>query len=104
MIGRGSYGSPWIVGAVSRALQGKDPGSPPSGAALADLVIEQYESTLACYGSENGVKCMRKHLSWYLDDTDCGIDLRRRVLTTKDTDEVLRLIPEALASESKAAA
>ena len=63
MIGRGAYGKPWTVGAISRDLQGLKAIIPPNGKDLAEFVVEQYEGTLACYGVEVGVKCMRKHLS-----------------------------------------
>jgi len=89
MIGRGSYGSPWVVGAISRELQGFDPGFPPSGDALADLVIEQYEATLACYGEAVGVKCMRKHLSWYLANRPEGSDVRSRVIRSTEPTEII---------------
>jgi len=90
MIGRGSYGRPWVVGALSRVLQGLDEGFAPSGADLADVVIEQYEGTLACYGVEIGVKCMRKHLSWYLAGRPGGLELRARVIRSVEAADIIR--------------
>ncbi len=89
MIGRGSYGSPWIVGAISRELQGFDQSIPPTGSDLADLVIEQYEATLSCYGEAIGVKCMRKHLGWYLTDRPGGADVRSKIIRSLEPSEVI---------------
>ena len=89
MIGRGSYGSPWAIGAISRVLQGFDAGFAPSGAALADLVVEQYEGALSCYGVQNGVKCMRKHLSWYLAGREGGDALRSRVIRSMEVVDIM---------------
>lgn len=92
MIGRGAYGAPWIVGEVSRILQGKPAGSPPWGDEMRALVIEHYEGTLDCYGSEVGLRCMRKHLGWYLAGRPGGEVLRARVIRETEATEVLREI------------
>jgi len=62
-----------------------------SGAAgvMIDLVIEQYEATLACYGTEVGVKCMRKHLSWYLAGRAGGDAVRSKVIRCMEASEVI---------------
>ena len=49
MIGRGVYGNPWIVGDLSRELQGVAAQSAPCCSELADIVIEQYEATRSMY-------------------------------------------------------
>jgi len=89
MIGRGAYGSPWIVGAITAQLQGHEPEVSPSGSALADLVVEQYEGTLACYGVDVGVKCMRKHLSWYLAGRAGGDVIRSKVIRSMEASEII---------------
>ena len=89
MIGRGAYGQPWIVGTVARELEGLDGCLPPHGSALADLVVEQYEGTLACYGVEVGVKCMRKHLSWYLAGRPGGDIVRSKVIRSIEASDII---------------
>lgn len=89
MIGRGSYGFPWVIGAISRVLQGLDAGFPPSGRELGDLVIEQYEGALSCYGTAVGVKCMRKHLGWYLAGRAGGDEVRSRVIRCTEAADVI---------------
>ena len=90
MIGRGAYGKPWTVGAISRDLQGLKAIIPPSGKDLAEFVVEQYEGTLACYGVEVGVKCMRKHLSWYLAGRPGGDVVRAKVIRSMEASTILR--------------
>jgi len=89
MIGRGSYGRPWVIGNIARELQGLPSEVPPTGNALAEYVIEQYEETLRCYGSEVGVKCMRKHLSWYLAGRPAAETVRSRIIRSVDAKNVL---------------
>ncbi len=90
MIGRGSYGAPWSVGAIAKELQGLSAGYEPVGTVLGDLVIEHYESTLDCYGEAVGIKCMRKHLGWYLAGRPGGADLRSRIIRSMQPAEVIR--------------
>ncbi len=89
MIGRGAYGQPWIVGTVARELAGLNPELPPNGNTLADLVAEQYEAALACYGVEVGVKCMRKHLSWYLAGRPGGNIVRSNIIRSMEASDII---------------
>ncbi len=88
MIGRGAYGAPWRLGRWATALStGRDPGD-PSWSDQRDLVLEHYQSMLAAYGRELGVRVSRKHIGWYLENT--GRDAadvkrwRRRLCTDDD--------------------
>ncbi len=84
MIGRGSYGVPWLpallAGRIDTARAGQLRSSP-------DCVLEHYELMLEFYGIEYGLRQARKHISWYLDRLKlpgCATRLRRTVLTTGD--------------------
>ena len=104
MIGRGAQGRPWKLAEVAHALGGGNAPEIPEGAALADMICGHYSAMLHFYGAELGNRVGRKHLGWYLDDAGTGVAMRKRVLTCRDGDEVLRLIPEALADRERVAA
>ncbi len=104
MIGRGAQGRPWILAQIAHALCGGPAVAVPQGAALADMVAGHYQAMLGFYGSTLGNRVGRKHLGWYLEDRGGCVDLRGRLLTSRDPDEVLRLIPEALLNQRQAAA
>ena len=64
MIGRASYGRPWLAGEVACGL-GEATGSKPL--TLLDernLLLAQQEDTLKLYGAALGNKTFRKHLGW----------------------------------------
>ncbi len=96
MVGRASYGRPWLAGQIGSALNGEDVPQTPRGSALGDLVSEHYEALLDHYGVHIGLRAARKHLAWYLDaaEIDCPAGNRRVLLTAEDTAVVLRLIGE----------
>ncbi len=104
MVGRGAQGRPWLLAEIAHALWGHPAPVIPRGAALADMVAGHYQAMLGFYGAKLGNRVGRKHLGWYLDQAGCGVEMRRRVLTSRDPDEVLRLIPEALLDRGRVAA
>jgi nifR3 family TIM-barrel protein len=102
MIGRGAQGRPWILAEVAAALYGSARPKIPEGPALLEMVSAHYQAMLSFYGVELGRRVARKHLGWYLDETDCPSDLRRQILTASDPAEVLRALPAALAEREAA--
>ena len=62
MVGRASYGQPWLAGAIA----GSDL-APQSRSEILDYIIKHYEDMLEHYGSTTGIRHSRKHLGWYLD-------------------------------------
>jgi len=57
MIGRASYGRPWLAGELAGH---KPPADIPA------YIIEHYRDMLAHYGIARGLRHARKHLDWYL--------------------------------------
>ena len=51
---------------------------------------------LSVYGVDLGLRVARKHLGWYMDHVGTEAVLRRRVQTSRDTDEVMALLVDAL--------
>ncbi|SFR13866.1 tRNA dihydrouridine synthase DusB [Poseidonocella sedimentorum] len=98
MIGRGAQGRPWRLAEVAHALYGAAVPEIPTGGALVDMVRGHYEHMLAFYGADLGLRVARKHLGWYMDAAGTPAPLRRRILTSRDAEEVGRLLEEALTS------
>jgi tRNA-dihydrouridine synthase B len=84
MIGRAMQGAPWIVGQIAAEIAGTEPPAAPTGAALADLVIEHHEAMLSFYGVTIGLRCARKHLGWYLDRVPESAALRAALFRETD--------------------
>ena len=104
MIGRGAQGRPWVLAKVASDLNGADAPDVPSGDAFADMVAAHYQDMLSFYGTTLGVRVARKHLGWYMDEAQPPIELRKRVLTSYDPDEVLAILPDALVQGQRVAA
>ncbi len=103
MVGRGAQGRPWLLAQVCHDLYGTKAPQIPQGADLAEMVQAHYQASLGFYGRDLGLRVARKHLGWYMDQAATPTLLRRAVLTSRDTDEVMRLLVDALAQDSEQA-
>ncbi|UWQ12894.1 tRNA dihydrouridine synthase DusB [Aliiroseovarius sp. M344] len=103
MIGRGSGGQPWLLAQVAHEIWGTPAPAIPHGAALAGMVQDHYRASLEFYGPELGARVIRKHLGWYMDLVGTDADLRRRILSSRDTAEVHAMLPDAILAERRAA-
>jgi len=65
MIGRGTYGKPWLLAQVMHWLKTGQRLPDPSLDEQYDVIAEQYESMLDHYGPVIGVNVARKHIGWY---------------------------------------
>ena len=98
MVGRGAQGQPWVLSQIAAKLADEVCTPTPTGDALSDIILEHYEDMIRFYGPEMGVKCARKHLGWYLEKLEGGLDLRRHVITQADPSVVLRDLASGLKS------
>lgn len=104
MIGRGAQGKPWQLAQIAHDLFDAPAPEIPTENKLIDMVTKHYEAMLSFYGPDLGIRVARKHLGWYMDGVRTGIGLRRAVLTCKDSNEVLHILPDALCQNRQVAA
>ena len=105
MIGRGSYGRPWILRQVMDALSGQPERADPSLDEQYDIITAHYRDSLSLYGNEVGVNMMRKHIGWYTKGLHGSAEFRNSVNKISDPDTVLSMLAEYYAPwRSRAAA
>jgi len=96
MIGRGAQGRPWALAQIAADLYGLPKPSIPEGQALVEMVQGHYGAMLDFYGEELGSRVARKHLGWYMDGVATLPALRKKVLTTRTSSDVMALLGAAL--------
>lgn len=104
MVGRGAQGKPWLLAQMGHELYGAEAPIIPTGSDLTDMVRAHYQAMLGFYGLDLGLRVARKHLGWYMDEAGTPAPLRRAVLTSRNTDEVMHLLSVALGSDAEVAA
>jgi len=93
MVGRGIQGQPWLLSQLIAELSGETPKDAPD---LVPLVQGHYDAMLQFYGPDLGLRVARKQLGWYMDRCGTPTDLRGRILRSRDSAEVVALLPDAL--------
>jgi nifR3 family TIM-barrel protein len=106
MIGRAAYGQPWLSGEIAReaGFAGAGCMAAPRRDCMAAYVTSHYEDMLSQYGAETGTRHARKHLGWYLDrhapiSRDMSA-IRKQIMTSNRSEEVIRLISVVLRETS----
>jgi tRNA-dihydrouridine synthase B len=97
MIGRASYGAPWLPGDIAGAARyAGGEAAPANPEAMAEYVVCHYQDMLSLYGVESGLRQARKHLGWYLDrHAAVPVALRAQLMTSFEPGAVIGLIRAA---------
>ena len=88
MVGRASFGDPWIFTQISAALDGRSvPERPPLSARM-DVALQQF--FLACEDKGEHIACLeaRKHFAWYLRGVPYSGFYKEQISHLSTADEV----------------
>ncbi len=92
MIGRGSYGKPWIISQIAEYLNGEEITPDPTLEEQKNVVIEHYISMLEHYGKVVGHRMAKKHLGWYSAGKYGSAEFRKFVMQQAEADEVIQAV------------
>ena len=99
MIGRGSYGRPWLFGQIRDHFDGKPPRHDPSPAEKLSIMREHIELLIEDKGERIGMKEARRHAAWYIKGMQGAAQFRNRcgmLNSLADLDELIREIEQNL--------
>ncbi|MAZ46783.1 MAG: tRNA dihydrouridine synthase DusB [Rickettsiales bacterium] len=91
MIGRGSYGRPWIFEEISEEFS-KNKKYKISKLKKKDIILEHFANSLSHYEKEVGIKSFRKHLGWYSKSLENSNEFRCKINNCLDKSEIESLI------------
>jgi tRNA-dihydrouridine synthase B len=95
MIGRAAVGAPWLVGALSRALDEGGPAREPSDEERRESALEHLDWLMGKLGPRAGLRHARKHLAAYADQAGAEATFRQALVTSEDGIETRRLLARA---------
>ena len=93
MIGRGSYGRPWIFKEMSESFSKNDKYK-ISTSLKKDIILEHFSNSLNHYGEEVGIKSFRKHLGWYSKSLENSNEFRYKINNCLDKSQINSLIKD----------
>lgn len=96
MIGRGALGQPWIFAEINLTLESSVAGGqflpmPVSAAERRDIILFHLEALYRYYGTDQGVRVGRKHLSWYCKHIEGARLFRDMIVRIESAEEQLQL-------------
>ena len=95
MVGRGSFGNPWLFGRAQRLLEGLDPGPEPSPRERITTAIAHLHD-LARKKGDYAAVLMRKHVAWYVRGLYDNSTLCRKINHAQNPAETEALLLEYL--------
>ncbi len=91
MIGRATFGDPWIFGEVKGAMSGEDvPGRPVLKDRIA-LAVKQFELSEADHGEKIACLEARKHFAWYLRGVRNASFYKREISSLTTMEDIYRV-------------
>ncbi|SDC95140.1 tRNA-U20-dihydrouridine synthase [Sphingomonas sp. YR710] len=94
MIGRGSYGRPWLLRQVMTYLQTGERRPDPMVDEQYQVIASHYVAMLEHYGSEVGVNMARKHIGWYTKGLHGSAEFRFKANQEADPARVIAMLAE----------
>lgn len=94
MVGRGSYGKPWLPNQINHFLHTGKKIAAPSLLEQKNIVLKHYDDMLSYYGIETGSKLARKHLGYYSSGIPDSSQFRAQINRESCVEKVKKLIEE----------
>lgn len=94
MIGRGSFGNPWIFRNIKYYLETGEKLPPPSNEEKLEVIKKHIKLAVEEKGEEVAVKELRKHISWYTKNLKKSSEFRAMMNKIESKDELEKSIEE----------
>jgi tRNA-dihydrouridine synthase len=104
MVGRGSFGNPWIFRNGRALLGGREAGPPPDAAERFAVALDHARLAIRLQGDHRKtVVEFRKHLGWYTRGLPASAQLRERLFQVESMVEAEAIFREYLEPAVQAA-
>ena len=94
MVGRGSYGRPWIIRDIINHLKTGKSHEQPAGAELGNIILSHYDDIIGYYGGFTGIGIARKHIGWYCESLPGSDDFRSVFNRLQNVEDARKLIKD----------
>jgi tRNA-dihydrouridine synthase len=87
MVGRASYGNPWIFGEIRAALDGVA-AEPVTLQMRRDAVREHIDLFIRHYGAPRAAREMKRHVAWYIKGVPGAAGIRDRLFRSTTLEQL----------------
>ncbi len=94
MVGRASYGRPWLINQISSFLKNGEIVPEPNVSEQMEVILKHYDEMIDHYGEQVAIPLARKHVGWYSSGFAGSAEFRSRVSQMKSALEVKNAVRE----------
>jgi tRNA-dihydrouridine synthase B len=95
MIGRGSYGKPWLIHEFQSKMNGTTPKNiPQTQKAIGEVALRHLEEMLAFYDEKVCLNLCKKQISWYTSGMEGSSNLRAQINTSESVLQIKKLMKD----------
>jgi tRNA-dihydrouridine synthase B len=87
MVGRATYGRPWLISQIIEYLRTGEKQPEPSTEFKYETVKNHYQAMLEHYGEQLGMRMARKHIGWYTSGLAGSAEFRGKFNKINDPEE-----------------
>jgi tRNA-dihydrouridine synthase B len=91
MVGRGSFGNPWLLQQCAAAIEGRDIPALPPLSQRCDTAVRQFELAREHKGEKIACLEMRKHYAWYLKGVAYASYWKEQICKIETAEDVYRV-------------
>lgn len=99
MVGRGTFGNPWLLKDIADAFVAKQAKEPTVAAMTfqdkVPFIVEHCDLSVRLKGEKRGMLEMRRHLCSYVKGFDGASAMRQRLMQTESLEETKKILAEA---------
>ncbi len=91
MVGRGSFGNPWLLQQCAAAVEGRKPPELPSLSSRCGTAVRQFELCREEKGERIACLEMRRHYAWYLKGVPYASYWKEQISQIQSSEDVYRI-------------
>ena len=96
MVGRASFGDPWVFQQVSAAMEGREIPERPCLKERIELAVRQFELSEADHGEKIACLEARKHFAWYLRGVRNASYYKKEITSLTKMEDIYRVAKEII--------
>jgi tRNA-dihydrouridine synthase B len=96
MIGRATFGDPWIFAEVKAAMEGKPIPERPRLADRIDVAVQQFKLSEQDHGEHIACLEARKHFAWYLRGVAHSSFYKNQISSLSTMEDIYRVAKEVV--------
>ena len=94
MIGRASFGNPWIFREIEHYLKTGEKIERPTNEEKFEMIKRNLRMEIEQKGEYTGIREMRKQMSWYIKNMKDSSSMRQKLVTLETENEIIQALTE----------